>query len=141
MALWKFFHYITEDDHDLIQEWYAIQDPKVQAQFDATVLLLGGISDWEDVDVTDHFKPLVDKHRGLGEIRFYIDERELGAKKDRRRRFRPVGVWPTRNTGEFVIILGCEKKRMTYIPPGAFDTALKHKGRLEEGKGTIREQT
>jgi len=138
MALWKFFDYVTADDQNLIRSWYDSQDEAVQAQFDATLIILGGIADWEDETVLE-FKPLTNQHVGLGEIRFHIEERPPGAKKARRRRFRPVGIWPTGSEYEFILILGCEKTRIAYIPAGAFDAALKHKAELENGRGSIYE--
>jgi hypothetical protein len=139
MALWKFFDYVTADSQNLIRSWYESQDKAVQAQFDVTLLILGGMEDWEDETALEFFKPLVNKHLGLGEIRFYIDERPIGAKKPRRRRFRPVGIWPTALEHEFILILGCEETRMTYIPVAAFDMALLHKTELEKGRGSIHE--
>lgn len=138
MALWRFFDYVTEDEENLIGTWYDAQDPAIQAQFDTTLLILAGISDWEDDDV-EQFKPLVDAHAGLGEIRFHVDQRAQGAKKATRRRFRPVGPWPPVIPREFVMILGCEEKRSGYIPPRAFDIALGHKTALEAGRGRTSE--
>ncbi len=138
MALWRFFDYVTEDDHNLIEEWYAVQDPEVQAQFDATLFVLGATEDWEAEDV-EEFKPLTRNHAGLGEVVFHINALAPGAKKAHRRRFRPVGIWPPAVNREFVLILGCEKSRSTYMPHDAFGTALRHKALLEAGRGTIRE--
>ena len=66
MALWRFFEYVTEDDENLMAAWYAAQDPEVQAEFDATLLILRATDDWENEDV-EHFKPLVKNHVGLGD--------------------------------------------------------------------------
>jgi hypothetical protein len=134
MAWWRFFDYITEEDHNLVVEWYDSQDPEVQAQFDVTLNLLGGIADWEAEDV-EWFKKLTKQHVGLGEVIFHIEEKQPGARKARRRRFRPVGIWPSASEHEFVMILGCEKTRVAYIPEKAFDIALIHKANLEAGKG------
>lgn len=139
MALWKFFDFATEDDENLIRVWYNAQDLAVQAQFDASLTLLGAVANWED-DTVRQFKPLVKQHQGLGEILFHIDERPLGAKKAKRRRFRPVGIWPVLKDFEFILILGCEKTRMGYIPANAFDSALGYKAALQQGKGTIHER-
>src|SRR6266849_5914645 len=106
MSLWAFFDYITEDGRNLVHDWYVIQDPAVRAQFDATLFILGALQEWEGVE---EFKPLTNKHLGLGEIRFHVDETTPGAKRPHRRRFRPVGIWPKLKDGEFILILGCEK--------------------------------
>ncbi len=138
MASWKFFDYITQEDRNLIGEWYDSQDTKVQAEFDATLLILTAIDDWED-DEVEEFKPLTNKHRGLGEVRFYVDSLAPGAKRPHRRRFRPVGVWPPSAPREFVLLLGCEKIGRQMVPHDAFGVALKHKTMLENGKGRVRE--
>jgi hypothetical protein len=140
MTLWKFFDYVTDNEENLVRVWYEAQDLAVQAQFDATLTLLGGLANWED-DTVEEFKPLVNQHKGLGEIRFHIDERPPGATKAKRRRFRPVGVWPVLRDLEFILILGCEKTRMAYIPAHAFDSALGYKAALLEGNGTIHEHS
>lgn len=139
MAVWKFFDYVTEDARNLIDDWYVAQDPEVQAEFDATLLILAATEDWEDQNF-EEFKPLVNQHAGLGEVRFYVDALAPGAKNPHRRRFRPVGIWPTTIDHEFVFLLGCEKKGRQFIPHAAFDAALKHKAKFEEGRGTIRER-
>lgn len=139
MSMWVFFDYITEDGINLIGDWYEAQEPEVQAQFDAALYILGATEDWEHEDVEEWFKPLLRNHVGLGEVRFYIDAKAPGAKKPHRRRFRPVGIWPTVVAHEFILILGCEKKGMTYMPHDAFGLALTHKALLEGGRGSTRE--
>lgn len=122
-----------------MQDWYVAQDPEVKAPFDATLLLLAATDDWEEDDV-EEFKPLTERHLGPGEIRFHVRALVPGAKRHHRRRFRPVGIWPTVTEREFVLILVCEKSRMGYTPYAAFDVALTHKTFLEQGRGTIRER-
>ena len=139
MGLWRFLDYVTEDDHNLMQEWYVVQDPEVQAQFDATLLILGAVEDWEDEDVEES-KPLTCEHQGLGEVRFHVEALAPGAKRPHRRRFRPVGIWPPVVSHEFVLILGCEKSGKTFMPHDAFGLALCHKTLLEQGRGTTRER-
>jgi hypothetical protein len=138
MALWRFFDYITEGGENLINDWYTVQDPEVQAQFDATLLILSATENWEDERV-EEFKPLERQHAGLGEIIFHINAIAPGARRPHRRRFRPVGIWPTTVYREFILLLGCEKRGRQYIPHDAFGMALTHKAALEEGKGTTRE--
>jgi hypothetical protein len=139
MSLWRFYDYVTPENQHLMEDWYQAQDPEVQAQFDATLLILGATEDWECEDV-EEFKRLTEKHSGLGEIRFYTDAVAPGAKKPHRRRFRPVGIWPSLIDREFVLILGCEKSGRSFLPHGAFDTALGHKVQFEQGKGSLRER-
>jgi hypothetical protein len=136
MALWRFLDYVTEDGRNLIQEWYAEQDAAVQAQFDATLFMLGAFDDWEDPSLLE-FRPLSRKHIGLGEVRFHLSTTTAGAKRPHRRRFRPVGIWPVLAEREFILLLGCEKTRMTYKPHGAFDVAAALRAALvDQGKGT-----
>jgi hypothetical protein len=138
MALWSFWDYITEDNQDLIADWYALQDDDVQAQFDATLLILSATEDWESEHL-EVFKSLKREHAGLGEIRFHVMALAPGAARPHRRRFRPVGIWPAVNR-EFILILGCEKSGRTFIPHDAFGLAIRHKALLEEGRGMIRER-
>lgn len=119
-------------------EWYATQDPEVQAQFDATLFILSATKDWEDENV-EEFKALTKAHAGLGEIRFFVDALASGARRPHRRRFRPVGIWPPAENRKFAIILGCEKSGRTFIPHDAFYVALRHKNLLEQGRGTTSE--
>lgn len=137
MSLWRFFDYCTEDGVNLIQVWYLEQDGKVRAAFDATVFVLGATKDWEDPKVKE-FKLLQNRHAGLAELRFDIDVRPPRAPKSYKRRFRPVGIWRPEQR-QFILLLGCEKTRLTYTPAGAFDTALKYKRQFEQGRGWIRE--
>jgi hypothetical protein len=139
MGLWRFYDYVTPENQHLMEDWYQAQEPEVQARFDATLLILGATDDWEHEDV-EEFKRLTEKHSGLGEVRFYIDALAPGAKKPHRRRFRPVGIWPSVIDREFILILGCEKSGKSFIPHGAFDTALGHKANFEQGKGYLRER-
>src|SRR5487761_1527528 len=115
MALWRLFDYITEDGHNLVAEWYEAQDPEVQAEFDATLLILSATENWDNEDLKE-FKVLTKKHVGLGEVRFHVNALARGAKHPHRRRFRPVGIWPPAVDREFVLILGCEKSGRTFTP-------------------------
>lgn len=136
MALWRFLDYHAEDGRVPIQEWYDSQDPEVQAAFDYTLRILEETEDWDDPAV-EEYKTMTGQHAGLGEIRFSTDVRPPGARKSRKRRFRPLGVrWPARR--EFVLLVGCEKQggRVT-IPPGAFDQALRYKSWLAQGRGSV----
>jgi hypothetical protein len=140
MSLWRFFDYVTEDGHDLVEEWFQEQDPEVRARFKATLLILRGTEDWEDPSVKE-FKPLTKEHKGLGEVRFHVEALAPGATRRHRRRFRPVGPWPPEEDRRFVLILGCEKSRMTCMESHkVFDSALRYKALLGQGKGTIRER-
>ena len=129
-------NYVTADGENLIRTWYERQEDVVRAQFDATLAILRATEDWEAQNV-EEFKPLTKAHVGLGEIRFDIEARALGAKRPHKRRFRPVGIWPSVKDREFILILGCEKYGRTFIPHAAFDIAMDLKAKLEAGKGTI----
>lgn len=138
MAAWRFLDYITEEGSNLISDWYEAQDDEVKVQFDVTLDILSAISDWE-ADEVEEFKPLTNAHVGLGEIVFHIVVPRQGTRNEHKRRFRPVGIWPTDTEHEFVLLMGCEKYGRTYIPHAAFDTALTHLRRFREGRGTTRE--
>lgn len=112
--------------------------PRAQAQFDATLMILQATPNWEAADV-EEFKVLTGKHKGLGEIRFHINVSDHGSRRPYRRRFRPVGIWPPIVEGEFIILVGCEKRRATYTPHAAFDIALMRKVEFEKGKGSTSE--
>ncbi len=129
--------YETEDGLNLIQQWYEVQDDDVRAAFDATLYILMGTEDWDHPNVKQ-FKVLTGKHVGLCEIRFKTDARHPNG-KSYKRRFRPVGV-RLPDSRDFVLLLGCEKKRMNYIPPNAFDLALDYRLQyFEQGRGSIYE--
>ena len=119
MPVWTFLDYVTEDGRNLVQEWYAVQDARVRAEFDQTLEWLRGISDWEDEDV-EQFKPLKQKHVGLGEVRFHVLATQAGSKRPFRRRFRPVGLWPPTREFQFILLLGCPD-------PETFCTSLLHR--------------
>ena len=139
MALWKLFEYVDANGKNWCGDWYNEQDPAVQAAFDSTWYILRSKpkEGWTDRDV-EEFKVLTNRNQGLGEIRFQYVVQSKG--KDHKRRFRPVGPWPT-NGNNFVILRGCEKHHKgTYIPAGAFDLAQKQAADLAKGKGSIRER-
>jgi hypothetical protein len=138
MALWRFFDYITESGDNVIMDWYGVQDPEVQVQFDVTLLILGATENWES-DRVEEFKPLERQHIGLGEIIFHINALAPGARRPHRRRFRPVGIWPTAVYREFILLLGCEKRGRQFIPHDAFGVALRYKTAFEQGIGTTHE--
>jgi hypothetical protein len=140
MPLWRFLDYITADGVNLIQDWYSAQDEDVQLQFDVTLDILRAEANWEDPEVGE-FKPLTRAHVGLGEIVFHTIIEDATRGKVRKRRFRPVGIWPVARHGEFILILGCEKYGRTLIPHAAFDLALDYKSEFEAGRGTLSEHT
>ena len=106
MALWRFLDYVDSDGNNLVRQWYLDQPPQVRAAFDATIMLLGGIADWES-DEVEEFKALSERHAGLGEVRFHVMASVLGGKRPFRQRYRPVGIWPPRQEFEFIFLLGC----------------------------------
>ncbi len=77
MDSWKLFDYITGDGDNLLQNWYEIQEPEVQAQFDATLFILKATQDWDSDDVKE-FKPLTKNHIGLGEVIFHLSYARSG---------------------------------------------------------------
>jgi hypothetical protein len=131
MALWRFLDYRTDDEisKNLIQLWYGEQDLDVQAEFDATVVILTATEDWRKAKA---FGVLRRQHAGLGELRFAVRKKRHG--KEVIRRFRPVGIWREEARG-FVFLVGCEKARGVYTPANAFDLALAYKAKLERGEG------
>ena len=140
MALWKCFDYVTDGGVNLMQNWYQAQESGVRAEFDAVLMQLKGIQNWESKKAEDSFKPLTGKHKGLGEVKFSVEVTKGGHKRPFKRRFRPVGIWPPRREFEFELILGCEKCRMTYKPHNAFDKALEIKKKIDAGKGSFYER-
>ena len=137
MSLWTFSAYHLEGGTCPIRDWYANQDARVQAAFDATLAVLSATEDWENAD---EFGVLKRDHAGLGEIRFYLEDRtgRRGARPPIRR-FRPVGIWPPISEGTFILLLGCEKFRGVLCPENAFDLALRYKRDLEAGIGKVYE--
>jgi len=126
MPIWQIKAYWLAGDTCPIQDWYRSQDVAVQAEFDATLDTLTAIVDWTD---TNSFGVLKRDHLGLGEIRFTVEVPE-------KRRFRPVGIWPPIVEGEFILLVGCEKRRNgVLIPENAFTLALEYKRRFEAGEG------
>lgn len=137
MRPWTFRAYVTPDGGCPIGDWYAQQEARVKAVFDDTRDKLRSEKDWLETDDL-LFRPLQQKHIGLGEIRFHTIAINPINKRPFRRRFRPVGIWrPERH--DFIFLLGCEKWGMNYCPKDAFDLALSYKALLEQGRGTVRE--
>ena len=130
MAIWQIKAYWLPGDTCPIQDWYRAQDVEAQAVFDATLGTLTATVDWAD---TKSFGELKRDHAGLGEIRFRLEGPE-------KRRFRPVGIWPPITEREFILLVGCEKKRNgVLIPENAFTLALEYRRRLADGEGRIDE--
>jgi hypothetical protein len=128
MSKWRIKAYWLPGGTCPIQDWYRRQDVPVQAEFDAALQTLQATVDWTD---TKSFGVLKRNHEGLGEIRFRLETPE-------RRRFRPVGIWPPLAKGEFVLLMGCEKKRNgVLVPEHAFTLALEYRRRLAYGEGRI----
>ena len=137
MKPWAFDDYVSETNENLTARWYEAQADEVKAEFDVTLSILSQTDDWTEPPI-EQFKVLTGRHAGLDEIRFYVDEREAGAARATRHRFRALGVL-SRDTRTFVLIAVCEKRGMNTIPPLTFDRALTLQQALKEGKGSIHE--
>ena len=135
MAIWRFFDYVSGKEN-LRKSWYDQAGSKAQVEFMFSVKAIRDTKDFNhplrkrDKKI---FKALARDHKGLGEICFSSGE---GIHK---KHFRPVGIWPPLKEMEFIFLLGCEKTRGTYIPPGAFDIAMRLRGQLLNGIGHIEE--
>ena len=143
MAIWNFFEFIDETGRNLTAEWYASQEADVRTKFDATLFILAATPDWGFLETRDGSKALfkiLKNHKGLGEIRFGVRRMNPINKKQFNRKFRPVGIWPPTRQFEFILILSCEKIRMTYKPNDAFRLAEEYAKMLAIGKGTIHER-
>ena len=132
MAIWEFMDYVSDDGKNRIADWYVEQELEVQVAFDQVVYDIRRIRDWSH---RWQIKPLVREHAGLWQVRFRIGDGNEEVK------YRPVGI-VTRDarvfpTGQFVFVLGCQKRFGQYIPPTAFADALDLKRQLEAGRGTL----
>lgn len=130
MTYWQFLDYITEADSEghrrcPIQDWYGTVGADVQANFDVLVQELTATEVW---DTPEQYRLLTGKHAGMYELIF-----EVGNRK-----FRPLGVMYEERR-EFVFLGGCEHRRWSSIPPGAFDAAHELKRKLDEGRGATRD--
>ena len=130
MAAWVFRRYLPDWKLDPVKEWYDAQDDAVQAAFDTALLVLRATKDWSR---KKRVKVLSGKHQGLTELIINIE-----VKRGVRRRLRPVGIWRPEH-GDFILLMGCEKKMRgsVYIPAGAFDTAMDYRAAFNAGKGTL----
>lgn len=118
-----------------MEEWYRSQNMAVQAQFDYVLRVLEVTEDIQEWEEKKRFKVFTERHIGLCEIKFTVQER------GRARKFRPLGFWhPGHN--EFVLVMGLEKVGRNYIPPTAFDFALDAQlNFFRDGSGTLYEHT
>jgi len=134
MSVWEFMDYVSASGQNRILDWYEAQELEAQVAFDQTVYALRRIRDWHG---RWQIKPLTKTHAGLWQVRFKIGRAENEIK------YRPVGI-VTRDarvspTGQFVLLLGCQKKLGQYSPPAAFDEALELKRDFEAGRGDLYE--
>ena len=134
MAAWRFFDLVI-DDRNLIAEWYATQDARAQAAFDAALTTLAAVEDWLNPPL-EEFKVLEKAHAGLCTVRFDVKTFNPETKKLVPRHFRPATIWH-KEKRELILILGCEKSGRIYFPNNALDTALKYKSRYESGEGYL----
>ena len=71
MDSWRFLDYCSEGRNH-IQDWYADQDRRVRAAFDAALLDLAAKEDWENDSKFKQFKVLTGAHFGLSELRLNL---------------------------------------------------------------------
>jgi len=108
-----------------------------QAAFDLLIKALSETDDWDEVKRSRRkYKELDREHSGLTQLMFETERRHQG--KIVRRQFRILGIL-IRTAREFIFLGGCEKHGEWTVPHGAFDEALRLRGKYEQNKGTTRE--
>ncbi len=131
MVFWEFKDYVTDaPSRSPLLEWYGILDADVQAEFDVFLKVLAGTEDWDEPKSRKRkYKELSRRHKGLCELILNVGKRS----------FRPLGIL-RREAKQFILLGGCEKLGQDLTSPeGAFDSALRLKQQLDEGKGAIRD--
>ncbi|HVB58595.1 MAG TPA: hypothetical protein VNE63_19500 [Candidatus Acidoferrales bacterium] len=130
MGFWKFKDYVTEQHRSPLLEWYGTLEEGVQAEFDLLLKNLDETEDWDEVKPRKRkYKELSRRHEGLCELLLKVGKRK----------FRPLGIL-RRETREFIFLGGAEKIGQDATDPeGAFDEALRLKGKFEEGRGEVRD--
>lgn len=128
MPTWQFLDYITEKREWPIGDWYGSLGVGERAEFDVLIDTLAETEDWDERKPKYRkYKELEKRHAGLCELILKVGKKNL----------RPIGVL-RRDRREFILLNGCEKHTFWTVPPGAFDTALRLKSQLEQGRGTTR---
>lgn len=132
MPGWTFLAYIPDGETVApIRSWYISQDIKIRSAFDAVLIDLAGVDDWEKAD---EFKALERTELGLGQISFEIEIQE--GKQRKKRQIRVVGVWPPDDPKKFLMIFGFEKAgRGAQVPPNALATAMKYLRQCKQKRG------
>jgi len=130
MGFWKFKDYVTEQHRSPLLEWYGTLDEVVQAEFDLLLKNMSETENWDEVKPRKRkYKELTRQHEGLCELLLKVGKRS----------FRPLGIL-RRETREFIFLGGAEKiGQDASDPEGAFDEALRLKGKFDEGRGGTRD--
>ncbi len=116
--------YYSPAGNNLIEGWYQDLPEEAQAEFDVALKTLSIAEDWKGMS---EFKNL--GRSGLCEIRFSA----------RKVQYRPAGFFGP-GVRCFSIYVGCYKKGKVYNPPDAFDLAIKRRGNVLRGEGSLRER-
>lgn len=131
IRLWRFFDYVDPiSGKSVITPWLALR-PGRHAELDVVLKLLAITpgEKWRP----PLFKWLTDvpANVGLGELRFRCQGVEQ----------RPAGCLG-RSPGEFVLLIGCEKRGTAYTPsaPHPFDVAQTRMTRYQKGQASIVER-
>lgn len=133
MPLWRFLEFHPRGEPNPFADWYAAQEPYVQAALEATLVTLGAMADWNDPEVEqfDVFTRKVED-LGLAQVKYEV-ERER-----RKRQFRVIGLW-REELRELVMLMGFEKSGRSPIPADAFIIARRMRLLVEEDKGLLYE--
>lgn len=128
MRHWRFMDYHDAGGENLVRNWYEAQTPAIRA---AVMWAINEVEVTRDLDASGIFNPLSREHIGLFTLRIST---EVGRKK---RHFRPVGFWSL-NSGDLILVGGCEKSGRATIPPGVYENVLDIQLRYYfKGVGTI----
>ncbi len=126
-----FWDYYTDErqPRNLIRLWYAQQDERARASFDAVIRLLESNPDSLD---SGAIKSLERDCTGLWEVIINI--------KDKRpyRHIRPIGLWHP-DERIFIFLGAFEKSGRAKVPNDPCKDALKYKAWHEAGRGEIDE--
>ena len=123
--MWTFKCFVSENDRDLIDEWYAELPPKAQAKFDS---LLEHFRDnphhrWGG----NYFQPLVG-YESIFEIRFRV----LNVL------YRPLGCFGPRQR-DFTFLVGAREQGDRFVPADAPTRAVERRGIIQANEDRAHE--